>query len=146
MKITICNSAKFFNEALKAKEDLERLGHVALTHPMRLMFRGKEVSVEEYYNARKEEWDEEIEQLKERLIRDHFEKIKGSDAIFVLNVDKDEKKNYIGGNTLIEMGLAFALNKKIFMLNSIPEDLSYTEEIKGMKPVVVNGDLKQIKV
>ncbi|MCK4521318.1 MAG: hypothetical protein KAU20_02005 [Nanoarchaeota archaeon] len=145
MKIIICNSACFFKEALEAKADLERLGKEAITHPMKVFFRGKEVPVEEYYNARKEGWDEEIEKLKENLMREHFDKIKESDAILVLNFDKDGKKNYIGGNSLIEMGLAFALNKKIFMLNPIPEDLSYTEEIKGMKPIVINGGLERVK-
>ena len=145
MKITICNSAKFHKEVLEIKNNLEKLGHNTLIHPMELEFRGKMVSVAEYYSARKEGWDDEIEQLKEKLMKDHFEKIKTSEAIFVLNLDKDEKKNYIGGNTLIEIGLAFALNKKIFLLNPIPEDLSYTEEIKGMKPIIINGDLTKVK-
>jgi len=43
------------------------------------------------------------------------------------------------------MGLAFALNKKIFLLNQAPEDLSYTEEIKGMKPIIINRDLEKVK-
>lgn len=145
MKITICNSAKFWQNAKDAKVSLEKLGHTAETHPMELEFRGKKVPVFEYYKARKEGWDKEIENMKERLIREHFEKIKDSDAIVVLNVDKDGKKNYIGGNTLIEMGIAFFLNKKIFLLNNIPEDLSYAEEIKGMKPIILNGDLGKLK-
>ena len=56
---------------------------------------------------------------------------------------KDGKKNYIGGNTLMEMGLAFFLKKKIFLLNQIPE-LSYKEEILGVKPILINGDLNKI--
>ncbi len=145
MNIVICNSAHFFKEALEAKETLEKNGHEAVTHPMDVNFRGKTVPVAEYYNVRKQGWDEEIEKLKEDLMRGHFEKIKQSDAVLILNLDKDDKKNYIGGNTLIEMGLAFALNKKIFMLNPAPEDLSYAEEIKGMKPIILNGDLDRIK-
>ena len=143
MKITICNSAKFFSEALDAKGRLEGLGHTAFTHPMRVVFRGKEVPVEEYYDARKAEWDEEIERLKEKLMKDHFDKINGSDAVLVLNLDKDGVKNYIGGNSLIEIGLAFALRKKIFLLNDVP-DLPYAEEIRGMRPVVLGGDLGRI--
>jgi len=145
MKITICNSVKFFQQAKEAKQALEKLGHEAETHPMKVNFKGKEIDVIEYYKARKSGWDKEIEDLKEWAIREHFEKIKQSEAVLILNIDKDEKKNYIGGNTLLEMGLAFALNKKIFMLNPAPEELSYTEEIKGMRPTILNGDLEKIK-
>lgn len=145
MKITICNSVKFWQEAKNAKEELDKLGHDVLTHPMEVDFRGKKVPVFEYYKARKEGWDDEIESMKEYFIREHLEKIKNSDAIVVLNIDKDGKKNYIGGNTLIEMGLAFFLRKKIFLFNQIPEELSYAEEIKGMKPIILNGDLSKVK-
>jgi len=145
MKITICNSTRFHEKAVETKKELEKLGHEALTHPMEVEFRGEKKPVIEQYNARQTEWDEEIENLKSSLMKDHFDKIKESDAILVLNLDKDDKKNYVGGNTLLEMGVAFALNKKIFMLNSVPEGLSYVEEIKGMKPTILNGELGGIK-
>lgn len=35
----------------------------------------------------------------------------GSDAILVLNYDKKGIKNYIGGNTLMEMGFAHVHDK-----------------------------------
>lgn len=41
------------------------------------------------------------------------------------------------------MGFAYVLKKKIFLLNPIPE-LSYSDEIKAMKPIVLDGDLKKI--
>ena len=41
------------------------------------------------------------------------------------------------------MGLAFYLKKKIFLLNDIPE-MSFKEEILGMKPIVINNDLSKI--
>ena len=145
MKITICNSTKFHEKAVQAKEELEKLGHEALMHPLECEFRGKKTHVIEQYNARQTQWDEELANLKEFFMREHFDKIKDSEAVLILNVDKDEKKNYVGGNSFLEMGLAFALGKKIFMLNPIPEELPYAEEIKGMRPVIINGDLKRIK-
>jgi hypothetical protein len=42
------------------------------------------------------------------------------------------------------MGLAFHLNKKIFLLNEIPKQ-SCKEEIIGMKPTLLNGDLNKIE-
>lgn len=74
----------------------------------------------------------------------YFEKVNWSDAILVLNYDKNNIIGYIGGNTLMEIGVAFFLKKKIYLLNLIPE-ISYKEEIIGMKPIIINGDLSIIK-
>lgn len=54
-------------------------------------------------------------------------------------------KGYVGGNTLIEIGVAFFLGKSIYILNPVSSELSYKQEIMGMKPVFLNGDLKKIK-
>ncbi len=77
------------------------------------------------------------------LIRDYFDKIKNSDAILVVNVEKNKIKSYIGGNSFLEMGFAHALNKEIFLLSDIPE-MIYTDEIKAMQPIILKGDLKKI--
>ena len=58
--------------------------------------------------------------------------------------DKNGIKNYIGGNTLMEMGFAHVNDKKIFLLNPIPEEVSYADEIKAMVDVVINGDLNRV--
>ncbi len=44
----------------------------------------------------------------------------------------------------MEMGFAHVNGKKIFLLNPIPEDVPYTDEIKAMADVVINGDLIKI--
>lgn len=77
------------------------------------------------------------------LIRDYFDKIKNSDAILVVNLEKNKIKSYIGGNSFLEMGFAHALNKEIFLLSDIPE-MIYTDEIKAMQPIILKGDLKKI--
>ena len=73
----------------------------------------------------------------------HFEKVAWAEAVLILNYDKNNIKNYIGPNTLIEMALALYLGKKIFLLNPIPE-MNYKEEILGVMPIVINGDLRLI--
>ena len=45
----------------------------------------------------------------------------------------------------MEMGQAYVNNKKIFLLNSIPE-VSYSDEIIALKPVSLNGDLSGIPI
>ena len=81
--------------------------------------------------------------IKQDVIRGYFNKIKESEAILVLNFDKKGIKNYIGGNTFLEMGFAYVLNKKLFLLNEIP-DMPYKDEIKVMQPIIINGDLSKI--
>jgi predicted RNA-binding protein with PUA domain len=63
----------------------------------------------------------------------------------VVNEDLNNVEGYIGGNTFLEMGFAHVLNKKIFLLNPIPE-MGYEDEIVAMKPVVLNNDLEKIKL
>lgn len=80
---------------------------------------------------------------KRRYIDEHFAKIDTSDAILVVNEAKSGVEGYIGGNTLLEIGRAYAQGLEIFLLNPIPE-LSYADEIRGMHPIVLNGDLAKI--
>lgn len=81
---------------------------------------------------------------KNNAIKKNFEFMKRNDAILVLNEEKNKLQNYVGENTLLELGFAHVLNKKLFLLNSIPE-LSYTSEIVSMKPICLNGKIENIK-
>lgn len=74
------------------------------------------------------------------FIKEHFRKIEKSDAILVLNFDKKGIRNYIGGNTFLEIGLSFWLGKKVFLLNPVPE-MEYKTELLAMQPLVLNGQL-----
>ncbi|EKD32882.1 MAG: hypothetical protein ACD_76C00123G0002 [uncultured bacterium] len=146
MKITLCGSIAFIDELLGLKEQLEKLGHEIKMPPLEIVNEdGKTIPVKEYYRVRKSAdenalwvWNKKME-----LMKDHFNKIIWSDAVLVLNKEKNNIPNYIGANTLMEMGLALYAGKKIFLLNPIP-DMSYKEELFGMQPVVINGDLNQI--
>jgi len=147
MKITLCGSIAFQDEALSIKEKLEKLGHEVRLWPTKLKNgEGQLICAKEYYKIRKTAADNEkwVWDRKAEAVLEHFNKVVWSDAILVANYDKNNINGYIGGNTLMEMGLAFFLNKKIYLLNSIPE-MSYKEEILGVKPVVINGDLNEIK-
>ena len=79
------------------------------------------------------------------VIREFWKLMQEGDAILVMNFDKHGIKNYIGGNTLMEIGFAHALNQKIFLFNPIPDIPYYKSEIEAVKPVVINGDLSLIK-
>ncbi len=59
-------------------------------------------------------------------------------------ISKRGVNGYIGGNTLIEIGVAFYLKKKIYILNPVSSELSYKQEIMGMKPVMLNNNFSLI--
>lgn len=146
MKITLCGSIAFYPEMLEMTRTLASLGHKVKLPMNEIADKdGNMISIEQYYEIRKSgssdtEW---IWDRKEQAIRIHFEKIEWSDAVLILNYAKNDIPGYIGGNTLVEMGLALHLRKPIYLLNEIPE-LSYKEEILAMKPRVINGDFGKI--
>jgi len=77
-------------------------------------------------------------------IREFWHQMQGGDAVLVVNLDKHRIKNYIGGNTFLEIGFAHVLDQKIFLLNPIPQIPYYKTEIEAMNPVVLNGDFSKI--
>ena len=146
MKITLCGSIAFFDEMLSRQKELESIGHEVKLPPHEIKDdNGDMIPVKQYYAIRKstDKNDGWIWDAKEKAMRTHFEKVEWSDVVLILNYDKNNIINYIGANTLLEMGLAFHINKPIYLLNPIPE-ISYKEEILGMKPVVLNGDLSTL--
>lgn len=146
MKITICGSIAFFREMLQIKNKLEKTNHQVKMPPTHIPDQnGNMISVEQYYKIRKAENNDQswVWQEKEKAMRGHFDKVEWTDAVLILNYSKRNVENYIGANTLLEMGLAFHLEKKIYLLNKIPE-ISYKEEILGMRPIVIDNDLTKI--
>lgn len=117
MKITLCGSIAFFDEMLKLKTQLEQLGHeVKLPPTEEPDGDGKMIPVLTYYQIRKtaKPTDTWVWDRKAQAMREHFDKVAWADAIVVLNETKHNVPNYIGGNTLMEMGVAFYLHKKIY--------------------------------
>jgi hypothetical protein len=78
------------------------------------------------------------------LITRYYHIIKEGDCVLVVNTDKEDKLNYIGGKTFLEMGFAHVLGKPIYLLNPLPE-VSYKDELEAMNLQVLNGDLGLIE-
>lgn len=143
MKIAICSSMAFANKIVEVKNKLEKQGHEVI------LPKNTEKYLDGEYKKRAQEWGS-VEgadlKIKNNLIKEHYIKIQNSDAVLIINEDKKGIKGYIGGNTFLEMGFAFVLNKKIFVLNALPEEIKfYYQELLAMRPVVLNGNLNQIK-
>lgn len=81
--------------------------------------------------------------IKDNLIKDYYCKIAQSDAILVVNIDKNNIPNYIWWNSFLEMAFAHVLDKKIYILNPIPT-MIYTDEIIALRPIVINWNLDLI--
>jgi len=81
------------------------------------------------------------------IIKESMNKQKDCDAIIVLNHPKENIEGYIGANTLIELGISYFLNQKIFLLYppSSKEKSRATTEITLMNPIILNGDIHKIK-
>lgn len=136
MKILIICSKAFYSEIPPIKEKLENMGHIV------------EVP-NSYYepDAEKKSWGlgtKEHAEFKAKMFRMSEARIATMDAVLTLNFDKNGKKNYIGGATFIEIYEAFMKNKKIYLYNDIPEGILY-DEISGMSPVIINGNLELVK-
>lgn len=141
MKITICGSIKFAKELVEIYRELEKLGHQPLM--AQGMFDIANGTAEQLVDKENGMENSEIKK-KYGVIKWWHNCIKSGDAILVCNFDKNGIKNYIGGNTLMEIGFAYVNDKKIFLFNPIPEDVPYVDEIKAMADTVINGDLTKI--
>lgn len=80
------------------------------------------------------------------IMRDCMDRQEKCDAILVLNHSKHGVDGYIGAHTLIEMGLAYYLKQKIYLLHPfVSKDRRESIEIEHMRPIILNGDLSKIK-
>lgn len=141
MKITLLGSSAFKEKKLEYRDKLKAMGHEVFIHPDYEAFvRGekqelwKQITGGEHHMAKKVQG----------YIKWYYDRILESDGVFVVNLEKKGVKNYIGGNVLMEIAFAFVNGKKIFLLNPIPEGVSYVDELKAMVENVIDGDLEKI--
>lgn len=138
MKIIICGSLSAIDEIISVKKTLEKAGH-QVEIP-------EGVKREDLRPTDKTTSSEKADtKIKHDLIRGYFEKIKNHNVVLVVNPEKKGIKGYIGGNTLIEMAFAHVLNKKLYCLYPLP-NLSYSAEIIATQPIVLNGELRKLKL
>ncbi|MEX0748967.1 MAG: hypothetical protein WD467_02280 [Candidatus Saccharimonadales bacterium] len=137
MKIGVAGSMQFTERMMELCEQLETMGHQAFMSRFGPAFVGKT--------------DEEKEKIKleqkynHDAIREFWTSMQGADALLVANYDKHSIRNYIGGNTFLEMGFAHVLHQKIYLLSPIPKMPHYETEIIAMQPIIINGDLSLIE-
>ncbi len=136
MKIFIICSKAFYDQIPKIKTELEAYGHdVSLPNC---------VDDPETESRMRQAGYEAHSSFKSKMFRQSEEEIKKQDAVLVLNFEKNNIPDYIGGATFLEMYDAFRLNKKIFLWNNIPSGI-LKDEIIGFNPILINGNLEKIQ-
>ena len=145
MKIGICGSMNHSNKLIEIADELEKMGHkIELPYTTKKIKNG-EVVLSDYIKAKEKSGDSHFrETAEEDFIKSYYKIISEADCILIVNTDKKGIKNYIGGNSFLEMGFAYVLDKPIYLLNLIP-DIGYKDEILAMKPIIINGDLEKIR-
>lgn len=141
--ITICSSAAFYKRVIELQKELRSRGFtVLIPKTANKMKRNNDFDVSHYKTWYKNSADYT---KKKELMVDHFKKVIAADAILVVNEEKHGMPGYIGGNVLMEMVIAFHYKEKIFILNPISPNLSIKEEVLGLFPIFLNGDLSKVK-
>ncbi len=133
----ICGSMYFAKEMLDAQKILEGLGHEAL------------IPCDTHECIENPDLNMDMEHcMNTEIDLSCFNKVAESEAIVALNYPKNNIRGYVGGATLMEIGLARYLSKKIFLLYDPPaeEDLRYALEIKLTKPIILHGNLANIGI
>lgn len=117
-------------EMLDAKEKIEAFSEHKVILP----------ELTRYQHIRDEDGNDELfTQIKNRLTDENISNVEAADVLLILNYTHRGIENYVGGNSFLEMVIAYYLHKPIFLLNDIPSAMPYTEEIKALYPVIIHN-------
>ena len=140
--IVLCSSAAFYQQVGELAQEIKAMGlNAVIPTTAQTMAQTGNYDVASYktwYN------DDADYGKKANLMRHHFNEVAHGDSILVVNHEKHGQANYIGPNVLMEMSLAFYLKKPIYILNGLPDVTPFEEEIKGMQPIVLHGDISRL--
>jgi len=128
LKILIHASLDFKQAMIEAKNYIEKNSEHQVILP----------ELTRYQDIRDVQGDDEtFTKIKNRLTKENFQNVKNCDVLLILNYSHRGVENYIGGNSFMEMVVAFFLKKPIYLLHDIPDNMTFTEEIKSLYPHVV---------
>ena len=128
MKILIHSSLDFKFEMIKVKKYIEHKTEHCVVLPELIRYQ---------YIRDKMGDDGTFTKIKNRLTKDNLKNVADCDCLLILNYTHRGIENYVGGNSFMEMVVAFYYNKPIYLLNEIPKAMNYTEEIKALYPTIV---------
>lgn len=130
MNILIHASLDFAEDMIFAKEYIEKTSKFKVLLP----------DLKRYQHIRDDYGDDvTFTKIKNRLTTENIKQVERCDCLLIINKTHRGIANYVGGNSFMEMVVAFYLKKPIYLLNPIPENMSYTEEIKSFYPIITNN-------
>jgi nucleoside 2-deoxyribosyltransferase len=129
MIITIHASLDFKDNMVEAKRYLEKNGFEVILPELT-----------RYQHIRDDLGDDAaFTRIKNKMTKENMANVKRCDYLLILNYPHRGYSNYVGGNSFLEMAVAFYLKKPIYLLNEIPLNLPYTEEIRALEPIIVRS-------
>ncbi len=128
----------FYKELVDIEKQLESNGFtVTIPVSAQIMKKNNDFEISHFKNVFTPE-------EKREFIKRNFNEIAKGDSILVINSEKNGIKGYIGANVLMEIGLAFYLKKKIYILNPIEDNASHKEELFAFGVEFIDKDLSKI--
>lgn len=138
--LVICSSANFYEHVVTIADELQAKGvTVVIPKSAQAMKEKGDFTVHKTWYDNPDDYSKKAD-----YIRSHFDQITSGDAILVINDTKHGIDGYIGPNVLMEMSLAWYQQKPLYLLNPFPENSPFEEEIKGMAPTILHGDLTPV--
>lgn len=140
MRIMICGSMSFAAAMAETEKELEKSGHEAEVPYDTERFAANPALTTDGYE------ENYMHCVDNDVIRKCFNSIAASDAILVLNYPKNGINGYIGASVMMEIGIAYFLGKKIFLLHAPPkiEEARYSHELLIMQPIILEGNLDNL--
>lgn len=137
MKILIWGSMSFAHKMMEIQKTLETGWHeVSLSPDIDFFLKNPKEHVT---------LEQELEFCRRTgVMKKFFDEIAQHEAILFLNYEKKWIPGYIGASVLMEIGIAYYLGKKIYLINDIDRTQSYALEVLVTDPVVINEDLTLI--
>lgn len=126
--LLICGSMQFYTEMQNCQKYLKSKGIEAIIPK-------DEGSLPETMS------DEDFRLFKKRVSSAYLRKIRDREtaAVLVYNAPKKGIENYIGANTFVELAMAFAWNRSIYLMNDIYKP--YEDELEAWDAICLHGDL-----
>ncbi len=138
MRIFLVASMNFYPKLIEVQSQLVNMGHVVeIPISAKMMIDSGSFDPSNF----KESF---TNQQKKDFFRNNLDRMKDCDAILVINEEKNGIAGYIGTSVIMEIGIAFYLNKKIYLWNPMSPDAAYKPEIDAFEAMVINQDITQI--
>jgi len=130
-RIVICGSMSFYGDMLDIQKSLSTNDILSIVP-----------EAEDQFTDQLRE--EQFADFKRRVSFQYLKKIRAPETVAILAVNKDKHgiHDYIGPNTFAEIAVAFAQQKKIFLLQGIP--IEYFDELRAWNVIALDGSLSGI--